>query len=90
MTTAVLIMMCIFSVPLAGIISKTYLKRLELLAQSPPDQQKKLEALTIESAELRQRIETLETIATSSTGLEAQSDQEVLERMEAMSKARSR
>ena len=70
--------------PLAAIGSRTYLKKLELEGTSSPALQKDIESLMLESAELRQRIETLETIATSSTALDDQTDAQNFERLEAL------
>ena len=83
-------MLAVFSVPLAGIISKTYLRKLELQSKGSPELEKQVEALMLESSDLRERIETLETIATASSGLQPQSDAEVLERMEALANSNRR
>jgi hypothetical protein len=88
--TAAIIMLAVFSVPLAGIISKTYLRKLELQSKGSPELEKQVEALMLESSDLRERIETLETIATASSGLQPQSDAEVLERMEALANSNRR
>jgi len=82
--TFALFMLAIFSVPLAGIISKTYLRKLELQTRSSPELENQVKTLLLENADMRERIETLETIATTSSGLEPQSDAEILERMEAL------
>nr|BCX01372.1 MAG: hypothetical protein KatS3mg041_1418 [Bacteroidota bacterium] len=70
----VLIMLIVFSVPLAAILSGTYLKAQRLRAQAGPDpalrrqleaMSQALERLTEENARLRRRVENLETIVTS-------------------------
>ena len=63
--TAVAVLLAIFSVPLAAILSSTYLKA-KRLNQEKADAEihRKVRALEAEAADLRERVENLETIAT--------------------------
>ena len=65
MMTAVAVLLAIFSVPLAAILSSTYLKA-KRLNQERADAEihRKVRALEAHAADLRARVENLETIAT--------------------------
>lgn len=67
MDIAVFIMMIIFSVPILGILSNTYLKaqKLKLQGGFNQDDLNKLKALAQENNDLKRRIENLEGIVTS-------------------------
>jgi hypothetical protein len=62
---AVLIILAVFSVPLAAILSSTYIKAKRLDSEGGAAMKKQLAALTEEHAELKKRVEVLEEIATS-------------------------
>jgi hypothetical protein len=72
--TAVLILMVLASVPLAGIYSYTWLKAKKLDSEGGPAVQKRLAAMQAETEELRARVEVLESIA---TGLLPEGDAEM-------------
>jgi hypothetical protein len=63
----VLMTMIVFSVPLSAIIGGFWLKAKKIQATSGPDPQLayRLAQLEAQNSELRQRVETLETIVTS-------------------------
>lgn len=63
-----MIILALMSVPLAAIASRTYLKKREIEARSGGLTLPEARALRAEVAELRQRVETLETIATTGDG----------------------
>jgi hypothetical protein len=70
-----LIMLIIFSPALAFFGGRTFLKYQEIKHRSgggslDENTTKRLEALEAENADLKERVETLETIATTSVGLE--------------------
>ena len=64
---AIFILLVIFSVPLAGIVSGTYLKAKKLQAESGggSDMAQRVKLLEDENARVNKRLETLETIVTS-------------------------
>ena len=62
----VLILLAVFSVPLAAIGSRTYLKAKAMRASTLTGPlTKRVESLEADNADLKQRLETLETIVTS-------------------------
>jgi len=64
--TAVAVLLAIFSVPLAAIVSSTYLKAKRINAEkADAEVRRKVRDLEAVSAELRERIENLETIVTT-------------------------
>lgn len=89
----VLIMAIIFSVPLTAILGRVYLKAKAIDAQrgAGADAERRLLALERENAELKARVETLETIATSEPArLPAQSEVKALQEALARSEAQRR
>ncbi|MBI1949182.1 MAG: hypothetical protein HYS27_26075 [Deltaproteobacteria bacterium] len=64
--TAAIIILAVFSVPLTAIVSSAWLKakRLDAERKPAPEVEKRLALLEAKNAELRERVETLETIAT--------------------------
>jgi hypothetical protein len=81
---AVLVILAVFSVPLVGIISSSWLKykKMQLDAgAASPETARKLRLLEQQNDELRQRVETLETIATGmgATGMSLEGAQKLKE-----------
>lgn len=68
----VFVILAVFSVPLAAILSSSWVKvqKLKLESGTGPETEKRMRELEASNVELQQRIETLETIATASPGLE--------------------
>ena len=68
----VFVILAVFSVPLAAILSSSWVKvqKLKLESGGGPETATRLQRLEAENAELRQRVETLETIATTPVGIE--------------------
>lgn len=64
--TAAIIILAVFSVPLTAIVSSAWLKakRLDAERKLAPELERRLALLETHNAELRERVETLETIAT--------------------------
>jgi hypothetical protein len=62
--TAVLILIILASVPLAGIFSYTWLRAKRLDAEGGPAVKKMLAAMQTETDELKARVDVLESIAT--------------------------
>lgn len=72
--TEVLVMLIIFSPALAFFGGRTFLKYQEIKHRAggtlDSSTMKRLEALEAENADLKQRVETLETIATTTVGID--------------------
>lgn len=64
--TAAIIILAVFSVPLTAILSSAWLKAKKLEAERTlsPALEQRLASLEKQNADLRERVETLETIAT--------------------------
>ena len=84
----VFILLAIFSVPLAAIVSRTYIKAKELESRGSPALAGEMKLLRGQVAELQQRVEVLETIAVNSSDSPSPAVRELEELQRAASRSR--